>query len=104
MKDYGFAPLPGDLYRRWPKTEAGEPVPPVFLAHRPSRNMADTMLVGLLGAYGIPAVSVPPGDGAFGKVMLGISGTGNSIFVPETQYNEAKELMEETENGLQSGI
>ena len=52
------------------------------------------MLVNFLKSYGIPAVVEYPGDGAFGKLVLGTSGTGSSIYVPETMYEQAKELME----------
>ena len=86
--------LPGALWRKWPKTEHGEPVPPKFLAHRSSVDLADVTLAGLLEAYGIPALIRHPGDGDFGKVVLGMSGTGSSIFVPETLYNDAAALLE----------
>ena len=91
---YGRSPLPGELYEKWPKDEQGEPIPPRLLAHRTSLDMADTMLVNMLQAYGIPAVVLHPGDGAFGKVILGMSGTGSSIYVPENMFDEAKILME----------
>lgn len=86
--------LPGALWKKWPKTDSGEPVPPRFLAHRMSVDMADMTLVGLLEAYGIPAIVRHPGDGDFGKVVLGMSGTGSSIYVPETMYNDAAALLE----------
>ena len=85
---------PGELYKQWPRTENGEPVPPKFLAHCTSRDVEDVMLVNYLQSYGIPAAVIHPGDGSFGKVVLGISGTGSSIYVPETMYDQAKELME----------
>jgi len=94
--------LPGELSEKWPKDENGEPVSPKFLAHRLSVNMADVLLVNMLEAYGIPAVILHPGDGDFGKVLLGMSGTGSSIFVPETLFEDAKNLMEaESDDGLQ---
>lgn len=91
---FGRGKKPGDLYASWPKDEQGEPVAPKYLTHCLSTDMQDTLLVNMLEAYGIPAMIAHPGDGDFGKVMLGISGTGSSIFVPETMYEEAKELME----------
>ena len=69
-------------------------MPPKFLAHCTSRDIEDVMLVNFLQSYGIPAAVIHPGDGSFGKVVLGISGTGSSIYVPETMYDQAKELME----------
>ena len=91
---FGWGSLPGDLIKQWPKKENGEPVTPMFLVHLPSNNMADTMTVNMLGAYGIPALMLHPGDGSFGKVVLGMSGTGSNIFVPETMFEDAKALME----------
>ncbi len=99
---YGRSPLPGELYEKWPKTEQGEPVTPKMLTHCTSLDMADTMLVSMLRAYGIPAMIIHPGDGDFGKVMLGMSGTGSCVFVPETMYEEAKALMEAEPDELQS--
>ena len=97
--------MPGELYDQWPRTPAGEPVAPKFLTHCTSRDIEDVMLVNYLQSYGIPAAVIPPGDGAFGKVVLGISGTGSSIYVPETLYDQAKDLMEaRPDDELQSGI
>ena len=86
--------IPGELYKQWPRDGQGEPVPPKFLTHCTSRDAQDVMLVNFLQSYGIPAAVIHPGDGSFGKVVLGISGTGSSIYVPETMYDQAKELME----------
>ncbi len=97
--------IPGKLYEQWPRTPEGEIVPPKFLTNCSSRDIADEMLVNFLKSYGIPAVVTHPGDGSFGKVVLGMSGTGSSIYVPETMYEQAKELMEaEPDDDLQSGV
>lgn len=95
--------VPGRLYAQWPRDEHGEIVPPKYLTHCSSRDAQDEMLVAFLKSYGIPSVIQHPGDGAFGKVVLGMSGTGSSIYVPETMYDEAKELMEaKPDDDLQS--
>ena len=105
FEEYGKGPLPGALLAKWPRGGDGEPVAPRFLAHRKSVDMEDTLLVNLLEAYGIPVLLRHPGDGDFGKVVLGMSGTGSSIYVPETMYEQALELMEaEPDDSLQSGI
>ena len=95
---FGRGRLPGELTERWPKDGDGKPVAPVFLAHRSSTDLSDAILVNMLEAYGIPALTLHPGDGDFGKVVLGLSGTGSRIYVPETMYAEAKELMEADAN------
>ena len=99
---YGRSPLPGELYDAWPKDDMGEPVAPKMLTHCTSLDMADTMLVSMLRAYGIPAMIIHPGDGDFGKVVLGMSGTGSCVFVPETMYEDAINLMEAEPDELQS--
>lgn len=83
----------GNLMERWPTDPAGEPVAPVFLTHRTSNDMADAMLVSLLEAYDIPVLLQYPNDGEFGRVILGISGGGADIYVPETEYETAMELL-----------
>lgn len=102
---FGRGRRPGELYEKWPKTETGEPVPPKFLIHCKCNDFEDTLLVNMLESFGIPAMILHPGDGDFGQVILGMSGTGSSIFVPETMYEQANELMEaEPDDDLQSGI
>ena len=94
FEGYGMGPGAGELLAKWPRRADGEPVAPRFLAHRKSVDMEDTLLVNLLEAYGIPVLLRHPGDGDFGKVVLGMSGTGSRIYVPETRYEQARELME----------
>ncbi len=95
--------IPGELYKQWPRDAKGEIVPPKFLVHCTSRDAEDVMTVNFLQSYGIPAAVIHPGDGSFGKVVLGISGTGSSIYVPETMYDQAIELMEaKPDDDLQS--
>ena len=91
---YGWGHLPGDLSKRWPRDEAGEYVPPVFLKHCASVDLEDEFLINLLEAYGVPVLRAHAGDGSFGKVILGMSGTGSELYVPETLYETAKDLME----------
>ena len=81
-----------DLYERWPKGADGEPEPPVLLARKNSVDMGAELLVNMLEAYQIPCLTVYPGDGSFGRVVLGMSGPGVDIYVPESYYSDAKEL------------
>ena len=86
--------LTGDILRRWPKDENGEPVEPVFLTHCVSLDMRDEMLVNLLEAYDIPCIRQYPNDGDFGRLVLGMSGTGVDVYVPKTLYEDAVNLTE----------
>lgn len=84
--------LPGDLLKRWPRDEQGEPVKPAYLTKRSGLDLDDVLLVNMLEAYGIPCLKCYPGDGGFGKVVLGMSGFGVEILVPETMLEEAEAL------------
>jgi len=85
--------LPGELYARWPKDESGQPEPPVLLTHCSGLNLEDALLVSTLEACGIPALRKPPGNGDFGRLILGVSGCGVDIFVPATMWEDAHALL-----------
>ena len=89
--------IPGELLERWPKDENGEPELPRFLCHRNSVNMEDVMLVSRMESYGIPCLKQYPNNGVFGKLILGISGTGTDIFVPSSQWEDARVLLQGSE-------
>ena len=90
----------GELSQRWPRTAEGEPVAPAFLTKCTQLDMADRLLVNMLEAYGIPCLMRYPHSGEFGKVVLGMSGFGTEIYVPETLLQDAASLME-GENDLE---
>lgn len=85
--------IPGELLKKWPYNDEREPVKPRFLKHCSSVDMDDQLFVNMLEAYGIPSVSQYPQNGQLGKIYLGISGNGTDIFVPETMYELAIELI-----------
>ena len=87
--------LPGELLKRWPKDEKGEPEEPVLLATLANNNMFDEMTVNMLEAYGIPCLKIYPGYGSFGKVILGMSGEGTEIYVPKSLHDDALALCTE---------
>ncbi len=86
--------LPGELAEKWPKDADGEFVPPAFLTEIGQQDMEDSILVGMLGSYGIPCFKWYPHYGGFGKLILGMSAEGVALFVPETMAEDAKALME----------
>ena len=69
--------------------EAGQPEPPVYLCHCKGIDMDDD--VTRLEAFGIPCLRQYPNDGQFGKLILGISGSGVDIFVPASVWEDACE-------------
>ena len=85
----------GGLLERWPKNEDGAPVKARFLCHCSCVDLSDQLLVNMLEAYGIPCLSVDPGDGGFGRVVLGMSGPGVDLYVPENLYDDAVALSKE---------
>ena len=91
----------------WPKDENGENEEAVFLCHLQCNDMSDDLLVNMLEAYGIPCVKKYPGDGGFGKVIMGMSGLGTDLYVPKSMYVDAFELYnrEETDDdGIPEGV
>ena len=96
----------GKTMEEWPKDAQGETVPPAFLAHCGPLDMEAEMLQSMLAAYGIPSFRQLPGDGAFGELILGISGNGIDIYVPETLLTEAQAILkgEPDDDGIQEEI
>ena len=86
--------LPSELPERWPKLPSGEPERAVFLCNRKAVDLSDELQINMLEAYGIPCLRDYPGDGSFGKVVLGMSGQGTDIYVPESMLEEARGLCE----------
>ncbi len=86
--------LPGSLQDQWPKTENGDFEEPAFLRHCMALDMDDALLANMLGAYGIPCVKQYPNDGQFGKLILGMSGTGVDVYVPKSMLEDALTLCE----------
>ena len=78
----------------WPKGESGEPVPPAFLTHLNVTDMEGQIVMSLLESSGIPVVTLYPNNGEFGKVIIGISGTGVDLYVPEHLLEDAQGLLD----------
>lgn len=95
--DWGRA-MDKNLVERWPKNENGELEKPQFLCRCISNDMTDMIRVNMLEAYCIPCLSLYPGDGSFGKVILGMSGSGVDIYVPQSMYSDAIALCKEENN------
>lgn len=83
---------------KWPIDAEGNPEKGEFLAHCTSVNMEDNIMRNLLAGYGIPSLVYYPNDGGFSKVILGISGLGADIYVPESMIEDARSLVGGNEN------
>lgn len=92
MADWGFSKKK-KLTDVWPKKENGEMITPAFLMHAGSNPLDTEITISLLEAYGIPAVCQYPNNGEFGKLIIGVAAGGVDIFVPETQLEEAKDIL-----------
>ena len=84
--------LSSDLMERWPKAPSGDPEKAVFLCNCKALDLDDELLINMLEAYGIPCLRDYPGDGSFGKVVLGMSGQGTDIYVPESMLEDARNI------------
>lgn len=89
--------IPGELLESWPKDEDGSYEPPVYLCHCTGLDMDDTLLVSRMQSFGIPVLRQNPSNGDFGRLILGVSGTGVDIFVPASLWSDATELLKEPE-------
>jgi hypothetical protein len=85
--------LSGGLYERWPKDASGEPEEPALLTTAINLNLVDELTVNMLEAYGIPCLKRYPGNGSFGKIILGMSGQGTEIYVPKSMLEDAVALV-----------
>jgi hypothetical protein len=88
--DWGMAGRSSE--QQWPTDEKGRPEKAVFLIHCTCVNMEDKMVKNMLDAYGIPSIAGLPDNGAFSKVVLGISGAGADLYVPESMLEKARTL------------
>ena len=95
-EDWGRAGA-GLVSDRWPKDEEGRAEESAFLCTCKNTDMSDELTVNMLEAYGIPCVRSYPGNGSFGRVIMGTSGTGVDIFVPKSMLETAQKLIEGVE-------
>ena len=77
----------------WPNRADGRPVPPAFLIHLSETDFEGQIVTSMLLSNGIPVVGQFPNNGEFGRVIMGMSGTGRDIFVPETMLEDAQGLL-----------
>ena len=95
-EDWGKAGA-GLVSDRWPKDEEGRAEESALLCTCSNTDLSDELTVNMLEAYGIPCVRDYPGNGSFGRVIMGTSGTGVDIFVPKSMLNTAQKLIEGVE-------
>ena len=75
-----------------------ERVPQPGLEARSSTDLSDQLTMNMLQAYGIPCLSMERGNGSLGRLILGISGYGVDLYVPESMLADAGKLIEEDEH------
>ena len=78
----------------WPVTDDDKPVPPAYLTHLSATDMEGQIVISMLESAGVPVVTQYPNNGSFGRVILGFSGTGIDLYVPEPMLEDAKALVE----------
>lgn len=77
----------------WPLEEDGNPVKPVFLQHLSGGPLDTELTVNLLEAFGIPLVTIYPNNGDFAKVVMGYPATGIDLYVPQTMFDDAVNIL-----------
>ncbi len=92
MGDYGIhfdTGITGD----WDTDDLGNKVPPAFLEHIGGSAIDLALERSMLAAFGIATVCKYPNNGELGNVVMGFSGGGVDIFVPETKLEDARNIL-----------
>lgn len=79
--------------RIWPLDDDGNPVKPAFLMTVTGNQIDYEMAVSMLRSFGVPTIREYPNAISNVKILLGFSGAGMDIYVPENMLELAKELM-----------
>ncbi len=82
------------LEAMWPIGADGLREQAVFLAIIPDINNEADFTINMLMAYGIPAFKQYNNEGALGKLIIGTSAYGASLYVPESMAVDAKALLD----------
>ncbi len=78
----------------WPADADGKPEKAQILCSLPDTDSSASVLCSFLFACDIPCRQTYGKDGGAGKVVLGFSGYGVDVLVPESRLEEAKALLE----------
>ena len=84
---------PHDLPERWPKQPDGTPEAPALLTHLLEWNCEVDLQEQLLRAYDIPVLKVRGNLGSLGSIVLGFSGEGVDLYVPDSMLEDAQALI-----------
>jgi len=82
-----------DLQKRWPRSADGTPEEPALLTVAMDANAETGMLCAMLRSYDIPVLRRYEGEGSFGKIVLGMPGSGTWLYVPSSMLEDAKNLI-----------
>lgn len=86
----------------WPSNDDGSPVKPVRLMTITGTQLDYQMAVTQLQSFGVPVVGTFTPEGTLSKLILGFSGTGMDILVPETMAELARELMQPVDGEVEA--
>lgn len=78
----------------WPLDENGEREKAAFLKNIPDINNEADYAINMLCAYGIPAFKSYNNEGSLGKLIIGTSAYGASVYVPLSMLEDARALLE----------
>lgn len=77
----------------WPHGSDGQPEEVAFLINLSDYAAVEKVVLARLQAAGIPVLTRYPGAGGLGKIYLGFSGYGISLYVPVSREAEARSLL-----------
>ncbi|NLL45784.1 MAG: hypothetical protein GX250_03105 [Clostridiales bacterium] len=82
-----------DSSPEWPLDSDGRRISSAFLANIAGTQVDYEMALSVLRAFNIPYVCDFPGAGPFVKILIGFSGAGMNIYVPETMLEDARNVL-----------
>lgn len=77
----------------WPLDDNNKPVKPALLTTVMGTQMDYEMTISLMQSFGIPTIRDYPNAIQNAKILLGFSGAGMDVYVPENMLELAKELL-----------
>lgn len=78
----------------WPYDDEGQLVKPALLMTVTGTQMDYEMMISLLQSFGVPTIRDYPNAINNAKILLGFSGAGMDVYVPENMLELAKELLD----------
>lgn len=78
----------------WPEDAAGKPEEPAWLTNLGGSQLDFELAASMLRACGIPLLRIYPGGRLSLRVIMGFTGHGLDLYVPESLLEDARALLD----------